>query len=158
MAAFFAFLSLQFCLTFLVLSPATPCHAPCSCHLSTSARLSCLPDLCSLCSLPLEYLSTCQNSTHLSRPSSNVTSSVSFLSICLHSTLPHQNAHSFLSSHSALTLCHSTLYILPCLSSSRDSESFILIFTSSSTVPGMNSWNQKGRREKRGHVLPCHAQ
>lgn len=74
-----------------------------------------------------------------------------YLSNPEHSLLP-------LNSHSALSLYHSTRYILLCLSSLLDSGFFIFIVTTSSTVPGMNSWNRGKRRDYKGHVLPFHVQ
>lgn len=141
-------------LTFLVLSPATPFHVPCSRHLSTP-WLSCHPVPYLWNTIP--PLSICQNSAHLSRHSSNITSELPpylssfYLSTPEYSLLP-------LNSHSALSLYHSTRYILLCLSSLLDSGFFIFIFTTSYTVPGMNSWNRGKRRDYKGHVLPFHVQ
>lgn len=157
MSAFFAFHYLQILPYF---SSLVSCHSLlCPIFLPPQhlSKIFMLPDLCSLCPLLLECLSTCQNSTHLSRPSSNVTSSVSFLPVFI---LPFftRILTPPMSSHNALTLYHSTLCILLCLSSLLDSESFILTFTASSMVPGTNNWNQKRRRENRGHMPLCHVQ
>lgn len=48
-----------------------------------------------------------------------------------------------LSSHNTAPFSHSILYILPYLSSLLDREFFIFIFTSNSTVPGINSWSRE---------------
>lgn len=63
-----------------------------------------------------------------------------------------------LNSHRQLSLYHSTHYILLCLSSLLDSGFFIFMFTTNSTVPGMNNWNREKRREYKGYVLPFHVE
>lgn len=79
-------------LTFLILSPAIPFQAPCSCHLNTP-WLSCSP-----CSLSLKYSSTPFHRSKF-RPSFQTQLNyhfVSFLHIFPHSTCLRRNTHSFL--------------------------------------------------------------
>lgn len=106
----------KFCLThFSSAISATPFHAICSCYLSIP-WLPCLP---------FHLLPIYPNSPHPSRPSSIITSSVSFLLIFLYPSSPEYSLL-LLSSHGILTYW-STLYILPCLSSLLDCEFFIFL-------------------------------
>lgn len=96
-------------------------------------------------------------STHLSRPSSNITSSVSFLLSVPHSTLLHGNTHSFLSAQSALSLSHGALHILPLLASLLDCGLFICIFPTNSQRLVQTAGTGENR-EYRGCGLPFHVQ
>lgn len=142
-------------LTFPVLSPATAFHAQCSCHLSTP-WLSRSP-----CSLSLKYHSTPFPSVKI-LPIFQDTAQVSLHELPSHLSSVYLSAPEYsllpLNSHSALSLYHSTHYILLCLSSLLDSGFFIFIFTTNSTAPGMNGWSREKGRKYKGQVLPFHVQ
>lgn len=143
----------KLCLTHF--SSLVSCHSlPCPMFLSPQHTMAFMLTLFPISEIPVQPLSICQNSTHFKTQLKY--HFMSFLLIFpVYLSRPEYSLLS-LNSHSTLSLYHSTRYILLCLSSLLDSGFFIFMFTTNSTVPGMNNWNREKRREYKGHVLPFH--